>query len=64
MTDRKSDGTSREGRAEERPQVTDTSKRDSGHTEAGQEAAKGAVPAEHDHEHQSNYGGGGVNGGA
>jgi hypothetical protein len=45
-------------------QKTDTSKRPSGHTGAGQEAAKGKAPAQHDSEHQSNYGGGGANGGS
>ena len=42
----------------------DTSKKPSTRTQAGQEAAKGHLPAEHDREHQSNYGGGGPNGGA
>ena len=64
MTDRKIDGKPREGNAEQRHQESDTSKRDSGHTKVGQEAAHDALPAEHDHEHQSNYGGGGANGGA
>jgi len=35
----------------------------SGDTAAGQEASRGAVPEKHDREHQSNYGGGGANGG-
>ena len=64
MTDRKIDDKAREGSAKQRTQESDTSKGDSGHTKSGQEAAQGAVPAEHDHEHQSNYGGGGPNGGA
>jgi hypothetical protein len=63
MADRKSDNTSREGSAEQRSQPSDTSKRDAGQAQAGQEAAKGSVPAEHDRGHQSKYGGGGANGG-
>jgi hypothetical protein len=34
------------------------------HTASGQEAARGELPEGHTHEHQSNYGGGGANGGA
>ncbi len=34
------------------------------HPGAGQEAARGELPEGHTHEHQSNYGGGGANGGA
>jgi hypothetical protein len=64
MTDRKQDGSPREGSAEERGEVNDTSTRQPGKTKAGQEASQGKAPAQHDHEHQSNYGGGGVNGGA
>ena len=62
MTDRAKDNTPREGSADERADVSDTSKKDQ-QTDAGQEAARGRVPAEHDREHQSNYGGGGENGG-
>jgi hypothetical protein len=53
----------REGGAAVRPEVSDTSRQESGHTGAGQEANRGA-PGSHDDEHQSNYGGGGANGGA
>ena len=63
MTDRTKSTTPREGDAQERADVSDTSKGDSKRTQAGQEASKGRVPAEHDREHQSNYGGGGENGG-
>ena len=41
----------------------DTSNRQSGHTGAGQEASRGKAPEQHDTEHQSEYGGGGANGG-
>lgn len=64
MTKRKADDTPRDGSAEQRVEDTDTPKRKSDRTMAGQEAAKGDLPAEHDREHQSNYGGGGTNGGA
>ena len=64
MTDRKKNGNPTEGSAEDRAEVSDTSKKEAGKTNAGQEASHGKIPAEHDHEHQSNYGGGGVNGGA
>ena len=63
MTDETKGNTPREGDAHERADVSDTSKGDSKQTQAGQEASKGRVPAEHDREHQSNYGGGGKNGG-
>jgi hypothetical protein len=55
---------SREGAAEKRANVDDSPKRDQRSTKAGQEASSDRVPAEHDEEHQSNYGGGGPNGGA
>ena len=63
MTDRTKSSTPREGDAHERGDVSDTSKGESQRTQAGQEASKGNVPAEHDREHQSKYGGGGPNGG-
>ena len=63
-TDRPTDGTSRDGSAEQRAENTDAPQRKSNRTMAGQEAAKGELPAEHDREHKSNYGGGGANGGA
>jgi hypothetical protein len=63
MDDRmKSDGTP-EGSAEKRADVSDVPNRDQRRTKAGQEASSDRVPDEHDHEHQSNYGGGGPNGG-
>jgi len=40
-----------------------TAKSAKDHTGAGQEAARGGLPDDHQGEHQSNYGGGGVNGG-
>ena len=64
MTDRTKGTPPRDGSAEKRADVSDTSKPESDQTDAGQEAAKGRLPAEHDREHQSGYGGGGVNGGA
>ncbi|MDB4877519.1 MAG: hypothetical protein JWM41_3965 [Gemmatimonadetes bacterium] len=64
MTDRANKGDRPAGDAAERPKETDTSNRRSGHTGAGQEATKGKAPAQHDTEHQSNYGGGGANGGS
>jgi hypothetical protein len=52
-----------EGAAEKRAAVDDVPNRDERHTKAGQEASKDQLPAEHDREHHSNYGGGGPNGG-
>jgi hypothetical protein len=43
---------------------SDTAKDESGHTKSGQEAMRGVGPGAHDREHQSNYGGGGENGGS
>ena len=54
---------SREGSAEKRADVSDMPNRDQKRTKAGQEASNERIPAEHDHEHQSGYGGGGPNGG-
>jgi hypothetical protein len=68
MTDQKkhaaTDDASRDGSAEQRVEDNDAPQRKSDRTMAGQEATKGKLPAEHDREHQSNYGGGGANGGA
>jgi hypothetical protein len=56
--------TNREGTAEERTDdVSDMPNRDQRRTKAGQEASNEQLPAEHDREHQSKYGGGGPNGG-
>ena len=55
------------GGAAQRPDMTDTSKAQHGHTkktEAGQEATRGIPTDDHTREHQSNYGGGGAHGGA
>lgn len=52
------------GSAAERAPVSDEGQPDSHHTEAGQEATRGIPPGKHDREHQSNYGGGGTNGGS
>ena len=41
-----------------------TAKSAKDHTGSGQEAARGELPEGHPTEHQSNYGGGGANGGA
>jgi hypothetical protein len=55
-----------EGGAARRPEPHEKGKaqEQSGNTEAGQEARRGVPPGEHDTEHQSQYGGGGRNGGA
>jgi hypothetical protein len=45
------------------PADSDTAKRESGHTKSGQEPMRGVSPGAHNDEHQSNYGGGGTNGG-
>jgi hypothetical protein len=52
-----------EGGAAKRPETHEKGKEQSGNTEAGQEARRGVPPGEHDSEHQSQYGGGGANGG-
>jgi hypothetical protein len=62
MNDQTGDG-KREGSAEKRTDDSDMPSRDQRRTKAGQEATNDRVPAEHDREHQSNYGGGGENGG-
>jgi len=54
----------RAGHAAHRPDVEDTPNREGGHTDAGQEARRGIPPGEHDEEHQSEYGGGGIHGGS
>jgi hypothetical protein len=53
----------REGTADERADLSEMPNRDQRRTKAGQEAANEHLPAEHDREHQSKYGGGGPNGG-
>ena len=64
MTDKQSDRKDGAGSATDRADVTDTSNAQPGHTGAGQEAAREKVPESHPAEHQSNYGGGGANGGS
>jgi hypothetical protein len=64
MTNRKTDAEPRDENAARRARETKSSSNKSGKTMTGQEAAQAELPAEHDHEHQSNYGGGGANGGA
>ena len=64
MTDHDTDADPRDKNAEQRARETKSSKKKTGKTMTGQEASQGELPAEHDHEHQSNYGGGGENGGA
>jgi hypothetical protein len=51
------------GGAAKRPEVG-TKSDQSGSTGAGTEPIRGGVPEGHTREHQSNYGGGGANGGA
>lgn len=62
MRDETRDDRSREGAAEKRADVSDMPNRDPRRTEVGQEANE-RLPAEHDREHHSKYGGGGPNGG-
>lgn len=66
MSDRtnESNKDKKDGSAAERAPVNDKAQPDSHHTEAGQEATRGVPPGTHDREHQSNYGGGGKNGGS
>ena len=64
MTDRKTNPRPRDEDADQRLREKNTQNKKSNQTMVGQEAAQGALPVEHDHEHQSNYGGGGENGGA
>ena len=64
MTDRKTNASPRDEDTDQRLREKSTQNKKSGQTGAGQEAAQGSLPAEHDREHQSNYGGGGENGGA
>ena len=64
MSDRTHDPKQGAANAADQSGKTDTTKRRSGHTGAGQEAAPGKVLEQHDTERQSEYGGGGKNGGA
>ena len=59
MDDRK-----QEGAADKREDISDMPNRDQRRTKAGQEASHEHLPAEHDREDESGYGGGGPNGGA
>jgi hypothetical protein len=54
----------RKDSATPRSSDSDTASGESGHTQAGQEAIRGMPPGAHNDEHQSNYGGGGANGGS
>lgn len=63
MSERANNDGNREGSAEKRADVDDMPNRDQRRTKAGQEASNEQLPAEHDREHHSNYGGGGPNGG-
>lgn len=64
MDNRTNDDHNREGAAENRADVGDMPARDQPRTKAGQEAnSTERVPAEHDREDESGYGGGGPNGG-
>jgi len=67
MTTRRDDSSKEDeksGGAAERAHVNDRPQSDPHHTEVGQEATRGIPPGTHDDEHQSNYGGGGTNGGS
>jgi len=64
MTDRKTNASRRDEDADQRLREKNTQNKKSNETMVGQEASQGLLPVEHDHEHQSNYGGGGENGGA
>ena len=63
MADRSSDKAHEQGGAAQRPDVGDKQQEQSDTTLSGREAFR-VPPGEHDREHQSNYGGGGVNGGS
>ena len=63
MDEKSNNDRSPEGAAEKRADVSDMPNRDQRRTKAGQEASNEQLPAEHDREHQSKYGGGGQNGG-
>ncbi len=47
-----------------RSSESDTPSEQSGHTKSGQESMRGVAPGAHDRERQSEYGGGGANGGS
>jgi len=64
MTDRKTNASPRDEEGDQRLREKNTENKKSNETMVGQEASQGLLPVEHDHEHQSNYGGGGENGGA
>jgi hypothetical protein len=70
MTDQHSDRSDRTKRKDDATKTasgtgaTDTPSTRPGHTDSGQEATRGKAPEQHDDEHQSNYGGGGPNGGS
>ena len=64
MTDRARDEKAMTPKKGDSATKSDTSSGQSGHTGAGQEATKGKAPEQHDDEHQSEYGGGGANGGS
>ncbi len=64
MTDRKINASPRDEDADRRLREKSTQNKKPNETMVGQEASQGLLPVEHDHEHQSNYGGGGENGGA
>jgi len=64
MTDRKTNASPRDEDDDQRLREKNTQNKKSNETMVGQEASQGLLPVEHDHEHQSNYGGGGENGGA
>ena len=63
MTDRKTNASPRDEEPDQRLREKNTENKKSNETMVGQEASQGLLPVEHDHEHQSNYGGGGENGG-
>jgi hypothetical protein len=63
MTDRKTNASPRDEDDDQRLREKNTQNKKSNETMVGQEASQGLLPVEHDHEHQSNYGGGGENGG-
>jgi hypothetical protein len=63
MPDQTSDKAHDEGGAARRSEIGETDQEPSGKTLSGREAFR-VPPGKHDREHQSNYGGGGENGGA
>jgi hypothetical protein len=63
MTDEPQASRDRAGHVANRPETSTVARPEANQTESGQEASQGKAPEQHTDEHQSNYGGGGENGG-